>query len=106
MVPDVPKLVPVRVITVPPDVTAEVGERDEMVGGANDMKLELTDWPATLIVSTWLAPCPAGTVQTRLVCERVALFTGQLTPGAPTVTKPETPKLVPVTVSCVPPTVG
>lgn len=55
-VPDVPKLVPEIVMTVPPDVGPARGEIDEMVGGAYDSDDALDDWPATRTTTAWLAP--------------------------------------------------
>ena len=98
------KLVPVIVIAVPPAVEPEVGETEEIVGGAKYVNAFVAvAVPFGVVTATLFAPTvPAGVTAVMLVDETTTTLVAA-TP--PTVTLVAPVKLVPVIVIAVPPAV-
>ena len=98
------KLAPVIVIAVPPAVEPDVGETEEIVGGATDVNAFVAvAVPFGVVTATLFAPTvPAGVTAVTLVDETTTTLVAA-TP--PTVTLVAPVKLVPVIVIAVPPAV-
>ena len=98
------KLVPVIVIAVPPAVEPDVGETEEIVGGAKYVNAFVAvAVPLGVVTATFFAPAvPAGVTAVTLVDETTTTLVAA-TP--PTVTLVAPVKLVPVIVIAVPPAV-
>ena len=98
------KLVPVIVIAVPPAVEPEVGETEEIVGGARYVNAFVAvALPPGVVTATLFAPTvPAGVTAVTLVDETTTTLVAAI---PPTVTLVAPVKLVPVIVIAVPPAV-